>query len=98
MTRPDLVLTAQEFQRANAALAGFDNRPIFERLTCPTLAISGRDDALNPPRDGQEVAAAIPGARFAVVERAGHILTAERTDEYLALVRPFLAEVSLRVR
>ena len=39
------------------------------------------------------MAAAIPGARFEVVERAGHILTAERTAEYLALVRPFLRQL-----
>jgi 3-oxoadipate enol-lactonase len=97
MSPPELVLGPEDFQRAQDALAGFDNRPLFGRLTCPTLVISGRDDVLNPAADGAELAADIPGARFAVVERAGHVLPAERTPEYLALLRPFLAEVSLPV-
>lgn len=93
LARPELTLGPEEFQRANDALAGFDNRPLFPRIGCPTLVVSARDDALNPPVDGEAVAAAIPGARFEVVERAGHILTAERTAEYLALVRPFLRQL-----
>jgi len=89
--RPELVLDPVDFQRANDALAGFDNRPILAGLACPVLVISGEDDVLNPPAEGRAVAAAVPGARFAVIERAGHALTAERPAEYLALVRPFLA-------
>ena len=92
--RPELVLSPEEFQRANAALAGFDNRPVLAGLTCPVLVISGEDDVLNPPELGREVAAAAPRSRFEVIGRAGHALTAERTPEYVALVRPFLARPS----
>jgi pimeloyl-ACP methyl ester carboxylesterase len=93
MSRPEVILDPEGFRRANDALAPFDNRPIFAQLTCPTLVISGRDDALNPPAAGEAVAAAIRGARFEIIERAGHILTIERTPEYIALVRSFLERI-----
>jgi 3-oxoadipate enol-lactonase len=90
LKRRDLLLSPEEFARANQALAGFDNRGRFGYLDCPTLVISARDDVLNPPEEGAQVAAAIPGARFEVVERAGHLLTLERPEEYVALLRAFL--------
>ena len=91
VNRPELMLSPLEFQRANEALAGFDNRPVLATPVCPVLVISGEDDVLNPPADGEVVAAAAPGSRFVVVQGAGHALALERTAEYLALVRPFLA-------
>lgn len=41
-------------------------------IGAPTLVASGAHDFLWPPPIGQQVAALVPGARFAVMEDAGH--------------------------
>ena len=44
------------------------------RITAPTVVIHGSDDPMVRPRNGRAVAAAIPGARFVVVDGMGHDL------------------------
>jgi len=38
----------------------------------PTLVIHGRDDHIIPPEKGERLAAAIPGAKLALIEGAAH--------------------------
>lgn len=68
-----------------------DFRPGLERIDCPTLVLCGREDVLTPLEFHQEIAAAIPGARLAVVERCGHLSTLERAAEVNALLQGWLA-------
>lgn len=42
-------------------------------IRCPTLAVTGAEDAVNPPEVGRAVAAAIPGARFVCPPGIGHL-------------------------
>ena len=49
-------------------------------IAAPTLVIAGRDDFLFPPEHQVELAAGIPGARLAIIERAGHNAHAERPE------------------
>jgi 2-succinyl-6-hydroxy-2,4-cyclohexadiene-1-carboxylate synthase len=67
--------------------------PLHERLAeihVPTLVIAG---ALDPVRArAEEVAAGIPGARLAIVARAGHTPHLERTAAFRRLVIDFLQE------
>lgn len=90
--RPELALTPELFQRANTAIAGFDNAEAYSRLGVPVLVISGADDELNPPDEGAKVAAAVPDglARLVIVPEAGHLLSFEKPREYTDLVREFL--------
>jgi 3-oxoadipate enol-lactonase len=70
----------------------FEN-PIGPRLASvrvPTLVISGEFDPLVPPPLSQRVAAAIPGARYAVVRRAAHNPMDERPREFNAVLLDFL--------
>lgn len=46
------------------------------RVTAPTLVVHGTDDPLVRPRNGRNLAKAIPGARFVVVDGMGHDLPA----------------------
>ncbi len=69
--------------------------PLHDRLAtilAPTLVVAGADD---PARArAEEVAAAIPGARLAVVPGAGHAPHLERPDRFHALVLDFLLETA----
>jgi len=57
----------------------------------PTLVASGARDFLWPPPVGREVAALIPGARFAVMEDAGHFPHLQAPATLACLAREFLA-------
>ncbi len=69
--------------------------PLEQRLgevRAPTLVIAGADD---PARvRAEEVAAAIAGARLALVPGAGHAPHLERPDRFHALVLDFLTEAA----
>ncbi|MEJ2716899.1 MAG: alpha/beta fold hydrolase [Deltaproteobacteria bacterium] len=55
-----------------AVYAAPDRRPALKRVAAPTLVIHGADDPLIHPEAGKEIAEAIPGARFCVIEGLGH--------------------------
>jgi len=57
----------------------------------PTLVVAGQHDRLFAPDVLEEVAAVIPGARFALIPRAGHSPYFEAPDEFNRLVDEFLA-------
>jgi pimeloyl-ACP methyl ester carboxylesterase len=63
-------------------------------LRVPTLVISGEFDPLVPPAHSRRVADAIPGARYAVVRRAGHNPMDERPREFERVLLDFLAEMT----
>jgi len=72
------------------AIGALDLRPVLSRITAPTLVIAGADDPATPPALGQAIAAAIPGARFAVVAGAAHLANVERADEVNRLLATHL--------
>ncbi|MFQ6394452.1 alpha/beta fold hydrolase [Nocardia sp. KC 131] len=63
----------------------------YTRITVPSLIIGFADDQLAPPSYCQEVAAAIPGARYATLDRCGHLGYLERPEEVNRLMIDFLA-------
>jgi 3-oxoadipate enol-lactonase len=70
----------------------FEN-PIGPRLAdvrVPTLVISGEFDPLVPPLLSRRVAAAIPGATYAVIRRAAHNPMDERPRQFNAVLLDFL--------
>ena len=85
-------LTAEEKKAVDVALANFDLRPDLGRITTPTLVVAGRDDGLNPPDVGQEVADLIPDAHFLVFEHSGHMLPFEETPRLKTEALAFLAD------
>ncbi|HVR00020.1 MAG TPA: alpha/beta fold hydrolase, partial [Mycobacterium sp.] len=57
------------------ALLGTGNLRAYSRaITAPTVVLHGSRDPMVRPRNGRAVAAAIPGARFVVVDGMGHDL------------------------
>jgi 3-oxoadipate enol-lactonase len=59
-------------------LERLDLRPDLERVRAPTLVVAGAGDAAIAPEHGQRIAAAVPGARFVLMDDAAHIPMAER--------------------
>jgi len=67
-----------------------DLRPVAARIDAPLLVMAGAEDALTGPAHAREVAAAVPGARLAVVESSGHTPQVERPADVARLVVGFL--------
>jgi pimeloyl-ACP methyl ester carboxylesterase len=74
-----------------ALLARPDVDQVLSRIQCPTLVIVGSEDQWASPAQHAEIADAIPGARLHVVEGAGHMLPAERPDEFNRVLAEWLA-------
>jgi len=62
----------------------------LERIAVRTLVISSTHDSLYPVSVAEDMARRIPGARLAVIERAGHLSNLERPDEFNRIVLEFL--------
>jgi len=73
-----------------AALRDADLRAQCGQVSAPTLAIAGERDPAAPLADVQAMAAAIRGARLAVIPAAAHLPPVERPAEVAALLADFL--------
>jgi pimeloyl-ACP methyl ester carboxylesterase len=74
-----------------AIMARADARPLLPSIGCPTLVACGDSDLLTPPEHSREIAAAIPGARLAIVPDCGHMLTLEQPARINTLLLGWLA-------
>lgn len=70
---------------------GFDVMGRVGEIRLPTLVVVGEDDQLTPPKYAEFLARAIPGARLARIEGAGHYVSLEQPDEVNRVIRDFLA-------
>jgi pimeloyl-ACP methyl ester carboxylesterase len=70
-----------------------DAEPLLASITCPTLVACGRHDAWAPVAQHEAIAAAVPNARLAVVEGAGHMLPVERPDDLNRLLIDWLSDI-----
>lgn len=57
-----------------AIIASGSRRPALTKVTTPTLVIHGDVDPLVPLAHGQDVAAAVPGAKIEIIPGMGHAL------------------------
>ncbi len=80
-------------RQAIACLPTHDTRDRLAEVTVPTLVLTGALDTETPPSYGRALAEAIPGARFAVVPGAGHLLPAEAPQQVNAALLEHLAAV-----
>lgn len=62
----------------NALLTRPDAGPLLPTIACPTLVLTGREDAWSGPAQHEAMAAAIPGAQLVIVEHCGHMCTMEQ--------------------
>jgi 3-oxoadipate enol-lactonase len=67
-------------------LLGIDLTEALPTIRLPVLALAGSADRVVPPEGSAEIAALIPGARFELLEGAGHMLPMERSAEVADLI------------
>jgi pimeloyl-ACP methyl ester carboxylesterase len=85
--------TPAQFAGQIAALLGrADTAPLLPGITCPTLVLTGREDAWAPPAQHEAIAARIPGARLVVVDDCGHMGTMERPEALTAALAEWLGQ------
>ncbi|WP_027257556.1 3-oxoadipate enol-lactonase [Leisingera aquimarina] len=75
-----------------AAIAGTDFYTPTSGLRLPCLGISGSEDGATPPDLVRETVDLIPGSRFHLIRRAGHIPCVEQPEEYAEHLTAFLQE------
>jgi pimeloyl-ACP methyl ester carboxylesterase len=77
-----------------AALRGMAQRPDYTKelpsIKVPTLVLCGEEDAIAPPAEMKEIAAAIPGAKYVSIAGAGHMAPLEKPAEVNKAIREFL--------
>jgi len=78
--------------RQAIAIMAYDLRREVPGLRLPVLVAHGSGDRVVPVRNGQWLAAHIPGAQLVIYEGAGHGMTIERTRDYNRDVLRFLLE------
>lgn len=61
----------------------------LHHVTTPTLVLWGERDRFIPPEHGRRLAAAIPGARFQLIEGAGHVPSLEAPAAFADAIRAF---------
>ena len=88
----DRLLAADALSYADCcdAVANVDFDRSLSEVSAPTLVIAGSADVAAPVAMAEALASAIPGARVAVLEGAGHLSAVEMPLAFAALVRSFL--------
>jgi len=70
-----------------------DSTPGLGRIACPTLVIHGSGDQIIPASEAEGVAKAIPGARFTLLEGAGHLLNLEQPQAFNQALSEFIRKI-----
>ena len=70
-----------------------DSTPLLAAIRVPVLVVAGDDDQIAPAAGMQEMARAIPGARFALVPDAGHVAPLEQPITVSSALADFLAKL-----
>jgi 3-oxoadipate enol-lactonase len=73
-----------------AAIAGTDFYTPTSGLRIPTLGIAGDEDGSTPPDLVRETVDLIPGSKFALIRRAGHLPCAENPKAFAGHLSEFL--------
>jgi proline iminopeptidase len=73
---------------ANACcLPAFDTLEDLNKITTPTLVISGREDWITPPAQaGERIHAALPNSESVIFEESGHFPFIEETGPFMRLI------------
>lgn len=81
------------FARRLAAGYAHDTYDRLPKISCPTLVLVGRDDAIIPWENSKVIAERIPGSRLVVLEPAGHGFWIEQSERTCREILEFAAEL-----
>ena len=82
-------------RQSRAVINRAESRDLLPAITCPTLIVCGRADAVCPPKLSEEMAAAIPGADLHLLDDAGHMLPFEAPAALNALMQQWLGRITV---
>ncbi|MFT7593314.1 MAG: 3-oxoadipate enol-lactonase [Paracoccaceae bacterium] len=99
---PDLALWRNMLTRqplagyagCSAAISGTDFYTPTSGLRLPVLGIAGGEDGSTPPDLVRETVNLVPGSRFHLIRKAGHLPCVEQPTEYAATLSGFLKEIA----
>jgi proline iminopeptidase len=87
----DLESVPQVSAAVQKATRTLDLTPELPKFTFPTMVITGRYDMNVTPLTAWNIYKAIPGAKFVVFEKSGHLPSYEEPDKYVSVVDAFLS-------
>jgi pimeloyl-ACP methyl ester carboxylesterase len=70
-----------------------DVTAMLPRIQVPALVICGEEDKMTPPAMSQYLADHIPGARFRLIQNAGHFVFLENVEEFNREIREFVVSL-----
>ena len=76
-----------------SAISGTDFYTPTSGLRLPTLGIAGSDDGSTPPDLVRETIDLIPGSRFELMRKAGHLPCVEQPVKYAEILKEFLVDI-----
>ncbi|MTI02576.1 3-oxoadipate enol-lactonase [Roseibium sp. RKSG952] len=76
-----------------SAISGTDFYTPTSGLRLPTLGIAGSDDGSTPPDLVRETTDLIPGSRFELMRKAGHLPCVEQPIRYAEILKEFLVDI-----
>ena len=78
------------FGFAFRALARTNMLHMLPQIRCPAMVVAGRHDTVRPHAGTAELAKRIPGARFELIEDAGHFMPTQAPQALAGLLESFL--------
>ena len=81
------------YRAALHALVQFEQRAALPTITVPVLCLAAEHDRTAPPAVVERMAQKIPGARYACLAGAGHLLHYEQPEAFNAELEKFLKDV-----
>lgn len=88
-----LAQPAEGYAGCCAAIAGTDFYTPTSGLRLPVLGIAGSEDGATPPDLVRETVNLVPGARFQLMQRAGHLPCVEQPQAYACVLADFLRDL-----
>jgi proline iminopeptidase len=88
----DLESVPQVSAAVQKATKTLDLTPELPKFKFPTMVITGRFDMNVTPVTAWNIYKAIPGAKFVVFEKSGHLPSYEEPDKYVQVVEEFLGQ------
>lgn len=84
-------LAIREQRRNSTAAPSEDLWPLLPNILCPTLVIRGSETDLLPREVADRMVETIPTARVSEVNRAGHMVFEDNPDEFVPILKDWLA-------
>jgi proline iminopeptidase len=88
----DLGYNPEVSAAVSRAIAKVDMTANLAKFAFPTMVITGRYDMNVAPLTAWNIYKAIPGAKFVVFAKSGHLPSYEEADKYVETVNAFLSE------